>query len=94
MHRCRRECLEIPRISRVLSLITLRPRPELVAPLPFVLQLHAGLFWAFLIAFPFSRLVHIVTLPIPYLVRPWHKVVWVRRDREFPAEGKKNRASA
>lgn len=75
------------------SLITLRPRPELVAPLPFVLQLHAGLFWAFLIAFPFSRLVHIITLPIPYLVRPWQKVVWVHRDRDFPAKEKKDRAS-
>ncbi len=81
-------------VPYVWSLITLRPRPELVAPLPFVLQLHASLFWAFLIAFPFSRLVHIVTLPLPYLVRPWQKVVWVRRDREFVAKEKKDRASA
>ncbi|MEN8115117.1 MAG: respiratory nitrate reductase subunit gamma [Actinomycetota bacterium] len=76
------------------SLITLRPRPEVVAPLPFVLQLHAALFWAFLMAFPFSRLVHIVTLPLPYLVRPWQKVVWVRRDRAFAEKEKRDRASA
>ncbi len=75
------------------SLITLRPRPELISPLPFVLQFHAALFWVFLFTFPFSRLVHIVTLPVPYLVRPWQKVVWVRRDREFPAKEKKDRAS-
>jgi nitrate reductase gamma subunit len=81
-------------VPYVWSLVTLRPRPELVAPLPFVLRLHAGLFWAFLIAFPFSRLVHIVTLPLPYLMRPWQKVVWVRRDREFVAGEKKDRASA
>jgi nitrate reductase gamma subunit len=80
-------------VPYVWSLITLRPRPELIAPLPFVLQFHAALFWAFLIAFPFSRLVHIVTLPVPYLVRPWQKVVWVRRDREFVAKEKKDRAS-
>lgn len=80
-------------VPYVWSLITLRPRPELVAPLPFVLQFHAALFWLFLMAFPFSRLVHIVTLPLPYLTRPWQKVVWVRRDREFPAKEKKDRAS-
>jgi len=80
-------------VPYVWSLITLRPRPELVAPLPFVLQLHAALFWAFLMAFPFSRLVHIVTLPLPYLVRPWQKVIWVRRDREFVAKEKSDRAS-
>ncbi len=80
-------------VPYVWSLITLRPRPELIAPLPFVLQLHAALFWLFLMAFPFSRLVHIVTLPLPYLTRPWQKVVWVRRDREFPANEKKDRAS-
>ena len=80
-------------VPYVWSLITLRPRPELVAPLPIVLQLHAALFWLFLMAFPFSRLVHIVTVPLPYLTRPWQKVVWVRRDREFPAKEKKDRAS-
>jgi nitrate reductase gamma subunit len=80
-------------VPYVWSLITLRPRPELVAPLPFVLQLHAALFWLFLVAFPFSRLVHIVTLPLSYLVRPWQKVVWVRRDRSFVAQEKRNRAS-
>lgn len=80
-------------VPYVWSLITLRPRPELVAPLPFVLQLHAALFWAFLMAFPFSRLVHIITLPLSYLVRPWQKVVWVRRDRSFAAQEKRNRAS-
>lgn len=80
-------------VPYVWSLITLRPRPELVAPLPFVLQFHAALFWLFLMAFPFSRLVHIVTLPLPYLTRPWQKVVWVRRERDFPAKEKKDRAS-
>ena len=80
-------------VPYVWSLITLRPRPELVAPLPFVLQLHAALFWAFLMAFPFSRLVHIITLPLSYLVRPWQKVVWLRRDRSFAAQEKRNRAS-
>jgi nitrate reductase gamma subunit len=63
------------------SLIVLDPRPELVAPLPFILQFHASLFFAFLVVFPFSRLVHIITLPLGYVVRPFQLVKWVRRDQ-------------
>jgi len=63
------------------SLIVLDPRPELVAPLPVILQLHASLFFVFLVVFPFSRLVHIITLPLGYLARPFQLVKWVRRDQ-------------
>ncbi len=31
--------------------------------------------FTFLVAFPFTRLVHIITLPLGYLTRPWQKVV-------------------
>lgn len=61
------------------SLFTFQPRPELVAPLPFVLQLHAFSFFVLLALFPFTRLVHIVTVPLGYLTRPWQKVVRMRR---------------
>jgi nitrate reductase gamma subunit len=63
------------------SLLTFRPRPELVAGLPVVLQTHVTLFWLFLVLFPFSRLIHMITVPFRYLRRPWQLVVWVRRDR-------------
>ncbi|MDF1594889.1 MAG: respiratory nitrate reductase subunit gamma [Acidimicrobiia bacterium] len=66
------------------SLLTLRPRPELVVNVPLVLQTHATLFWLFLVAFPFSRLVHIITVPFQYLIRPWQLVTWVRRDQKTP----------
>jgi nitrate reductase gamma subunit len=66
-------------VPYVWSLITLQPRPELVAPLPFVLQLHAFGFFVFLAIFPFTRLVHIVTVPLGYLTRPWQKVIRNRR---------------
>jgi nitrate reductase gamma subunit len=49
--------------------------------LPFALQLHAFTFWAFLALMPFTRLVHIITLPLGYLTRPWQRVV---RMRESP----------
>ena len=63
------------------SLLTFRPRPELVANIPLVLQTHATLFWMFLVVFPFTRLVHIITVPFQYLIRPWQIVRWVRRER-------------
>jgi nitrate reductase gamma subunit len=67
-------------VPYVRSLLALQPRPELVAPLPLVLQLHAFLFFVFLALFPFSRLVHIVTLPLGYLTRPWQRVIRTRRQ--------------
>ncbi|MCP3997631.1 MAG: respiratory nitrate reductase subunit gamma [bacterium] len=68
-------------VPYVQSLFVLDPKPELVAPLPFILQFHASLFFVFLVVFPFTRLVHIVTLPLTYLVRPFQLVKWVRRDQ-------------
>ncbi len=61
------------------SLATLRPRPELVADLPWLARLHAFNFFVLLAVFPFTRLVHIITLPLGYLFRPWQIVIWVRR---------------
>ena len=65
----------------VWSILTLRPRPELVAPLPWMVQLHVLNLFILLAVFPFSRLVHIITYPLGYLFRPWQIVVWVRRAR-------------
>ncbi|ETN87532.1 respiratory nitrate reductase subunit gamma [Thermus sp. NMX2.A1] len=61
------------------SILTLQPRPELIADLPFWTQLHVFNFWVFLAVFPFSRLVHIITVPLGYVVRPWQIVIWVRK---------------
>jgi len=61
------------------SLATLRPRPELVADLPIVIKLHIVNFFLLLAVFPFSRLVHLITLPLGYLYRPWQLVIWNRR---------------
>jgi len=67
-------------VPYVQSLFVLDPRPELVEPLPFILQLHSTLFFVFLTIFPFSRLVHIITLPLGYLARPFQLIKFVRRD--------------
>jgi nitrate reductase gamma subunit len=68
------------------SILTLNPRPELVAPLPWLIKLHVLNFFILLVIFPFSRLVHIVTYPAGYLLRPWQIVIWARRRSEMTGE--------
>jgi nitrate reductase gamma subunit len=63
----------------LLSIITLQPRPELVAPLPWLIKLHVFNFFLLLGIFPFSRLVHIVTLPLGYILRPWQIIIANKR---------------
>jgi nitrate reductase gamma subunit len=66
------------------SILTLRPQPELVAPLPWMIKLHVINFYILLALFPFSRLVHIITYPLGYLLRPWQIVIWARRRMNLP----------
>lgn len=61
------------------SLLTLQPQVSLVAPLPFAIKLHALNFFILVLIFPFSRLVHIITVPLGYLFRPWQIVIGARR---------------
>lgn len=65
----------------LVSLFTFQPNINLVAPLPWVIKLHVINFFILLAVFPFSRLVHIVTYPVRYLVRPWQVVIWNRKIR-------------
>lgn len=67
----------------VWSILSLQPRPELVAPLPWVIQLHVINFFVLLAVFPFSRLIHIITWPLGYLIRPWQIVVWMRKRTQM-----------
>lgn len=71
----------------LVSIFTLQPRLELVAPLPFTIKLHLLNFFLLLAIFPFSRLVHIITYPLSYLFRPWQIVVWYRRRMAAGAGG-------
>jgi len=67
-------------VPYIRSLIRLQPDASIIAPLPFMLKVHVLAFFAFLALFPFTRLVHIVTLPLQYLFRPWQKVTAMRYD--------------
>lgn len=66
------------------SVLTFQPRPELVAPLPWMIQFHAFNFFIMLAILPFTRLIHLITYPLSYLFRPWQIVVWVREQRAHP----------
>ncbi len=65
-----------------ISLFTFSPQPELLAGLPWLAQAHVFNALLLLAVLPFSRLIHLITLPLGYLVRPWQTVVWMRRNRQ------------
>jgi len=65
-------------VPYIRSLLSLQPRSDLIAALPWVLRLHAFTFFVLLALFPFSRLVHIISLPLGYLTRPWQIVLRIR----------------
>ena len=64
------------------SLLKLDPQMQYLAALPFVVKLHAFNAFLILALFPFSRLVHVVSVPLTYLSRPYQVVIWYRQRRE------------
>jgi nitrate reductase gamma subunit len=60
------------------SLVKLNPDISTIVPLPLIVKLHY--FNAFVVIglFPFTRLVHIFTLPLGYLWKPYQRVIWNR----------------
>ena len=63
------------------SLVTFSPDPQFVTSLPWVVKLHMLGGFMIIAIFPFTRLVHVVTVPITYLWRPYQVVIWNRRQR-------------
>ncbi|MEP6715079.1 MAG: respiratory nitrate reductase subunit gamma [Terriglobia bacterium] len=61
------------------SIVELRPLVENIAPMPWLVKLH--IINAFLLIgfFPFTRLVHVLVVPNPYLWRKTQVVRWYRR---------------
>jgi nitrate reductase gamma subunit len=58
------------------SLFTLQPDLTMIAPLPLAVKLHILNAYVFLAILPFSRLVHMLVVPIHYLWRPYQVVIW------------------
>ncbi len=63
------------------SLLTLQPNLDYVAGMPGLVKLHIAGAWVLLLLVPFSRLVHVFSLPFEYLWRPPQKVLWTNPRR-------------
>ncbi len=61
------------------SLVKLQPDAGTMTMLPGIVKVHAVLGFALVALFPFTRLVHVVTVPVTYLWRSYQVVVWNRR---------------
>lgn len=68
------------------SLLTLQPDILAVSAMPWTIKLH--IFGAYLIVFliPFTRLVHLLVVPLHYIWRPYQRVIWTwsRKDVRNP----------
>ncbi len=60
------------------SVLTFSPEIQRVAELPLMAKLHIGGAWVLFALFPFTRLVHALVAPVPYLWRPVQLVIWYR----------------
>lgn len=63
----------------IVSLLKLQPEIKHVVNLPFWVQFHMLLGFGIIGLFPFTRLVHVITVPLGYLWRPLQVVIWNRR---------------
>lgn len=63
------------------SVLTFRPVPDHVAGAPLLLTLHLAGAWLVLALIPFSRLVHLFSVPLEYLMRRPQRVIWNREPR-------------
>lgn len=61
------------------SLFTFSQNVEYMAPLPLLVKIHAASAFVILAVFPFTRLVHMLSVPLAYLWRPYQIVIWRRR---------------
>ena len=61
------------------GIVTFTPDAELMRPVPFSYKLHVLTAWALLAFSPFSRLVHIWSLPLMYFIRS--HIVFRRKPR-------------
>jgi nitrate reductase gamma subunit len=67
-------------VPYVWSIFRFDPQTHLVAQLPWAAKLHVIGAWILIGAFSFTRLVHALVAPVPYLWRPLQLVIW-NRDR-------------
>jgi nitrate reductase gamma subunit len=72
------------------SLFTLSPQPGLMVGIPISFQIHAVVVLILLAGWPYTRLVHVFSAPLGYLVRPY--IVYRSRDVARPTARRYARA--
>jgi nitrate reductase gamma subunit len=68
------------------SIFEFSPQPDLMAAAPLGFQLHAVAAWVLFAFWPFSRLVHVFSMPLGYLTRPYI-VYRSREEQQRPRRG-------
>jgi nitrate reductase gamma subunit len=63
------------------SVLTFHPQPQLIGSLPVLGQAHIFAAFLLLALLPFSRLIHMATVPLVYLARPWLVRVRIREPQ-------------
>ncbi|MCC6742492.1 MAG: respiratory nitrate reductase subunit gamma [Acidobacteria bacterium] len=58
------------------SLVRLQPDSSFVTDMPMLVKVHIVGAWVFIALIPFSRLVHIFSIPLSYLARAPQLVIW------------------
>ncbi len=77
------------------SIFLLKPDASFVNEMPPFVKLHIASAWVLLLLFPFTRLVHALSVPLHYFVRSPQKVVWnnsrsqVRFERKLETDHEK-----
>jgi nitrate reductase gamma subunit len=61
------------------SILTMNPQAQYIAAMPWLVKLHMINAWAMIMVFPFTRLVHVLVVPNPYLWRKPQVVRWATR---------------
>lgn len=73
-------------MNYVQGIVVLNPQPELIAGVPLIFKLHMFLGFTIFLIFPFTRLVHVWSVPVGYLARRYQVVRTKRRRLAQPAE--------
>lgn len=68
------------------SLFLFQPDIANILPMPLVVRLHIINAFLLVAIFPFSRLVHMVSIPLTYLWRPYQVVIWNWNRRKTRAQ--------
>jgi nitrate reductase gamma subunit len=70
------------------SLLTLNPDISYVTPMPWLVKLHIVNAYLLILLFPFTRLVHVLVVPNPYLWRKPQVVRWYRKPGAAVSSGR------